>query len=61
MTVKFPGGICSWGFCKKGNGILVKLTGKMSISHYIGEVANDFHGYEYEIRYYKWLEDTIYH
>jgi hypothetical protein len=37
----------------KGNFILVKLARKRSISHYAAEVMKDFHGYEYEISYYK--------
>jgi hypothetical protein len=30
----------------------------MIIIHYIAEVMNDFDGNEYEIRYYKWIENT---
>ena len=41
----------------KGDLILVKLARKGSISHYAAEGMKDFHGYEYEIRYYKNLEN----
>jgi hypothetical protein len=42
----------------KGDFILVKLARKRNISHYTSEVMKDFRGYEYEISYYKRLEDT---
>lgn len=37
--------------------ILVKLVRKGTISHYAAEVMKDFHRYEYEIKYYKNLEN----
>lgn len=37
----------------KGEFVLVQMTGKRSIFHYVAEVMNDFDGYGYEIRYYK--------
>jgi hypothetical protein len=42
----------------KGNFILVNLAGNRSISCYITEVINYFHGSGYDIRYCKWLENT---
>jgi hypothetical protein len=47
-----------FGDAAKGDFVLVKLAGKMSIFHYIAEVMNDFDKNEYEIRYYKWIENT---
>jgi hypothetical protein len=43
------------GDIAKKDFVLVELAGKRSISHYMAEVVN---GYEYEIGYYKQLEDT---
>jgi hypothetical protein len=42
----------------QGDFVLVKLAGKTSIFHYIAQVMNDFDGNEYEIRYYKRIENT---
>jgi hypothetical protein len=48
-----------FGDVAQGDFVLVKLTGKKkSIFHYVVEVMNDFDGNEYEIRYYKWIENT---
>ena len=33
----------------KGDFVLVNLTGKRTISHYIAKVVNYFHGHEYEV------------
>lgn len=43
---------------KRGILFLKKLARKRSISHYLSEVMKNFHGYEYEICYYRHLENT---
>jgi hypothetical protein len=48
----------AFGDDAKGAFILVKLARKRSISHYAAEVMKDFHGHEYEISYYRHLENT---
>jgi hypothetical protein len=47
-----------FGDLAQGDFVLVKLAGKKSIFHYIAEAMNDFDRNEYEIRYYKWIENT---
>jgi hypothetical protein len=49
-----------FGVVAKGYFFLVKLAGKKkkNIFHYIAEVMNDFNGNEYEVRYYKRIENT---
>jgi hypothetical protein len=47
-----------FGDMAQGDFVLVKLAGKKSFFHYIAVVMNDFDGKEYEIRYYKWIENT---
>jgi hypothetical protein len=36
------------GYNARGDLVLVQLTGKRRISHYVTEVVNGLHGYEYE-------------
>jgi hypothetical protein len=48
-----------FGAVAQGDFVLVKLEGKKNITfHYIAEVMNDFHGNEYETRYYTRIENT---
>jgi hypothetical protein len=37
--------------------VLLKLAAKKSIFHYVPKAINDFDGYEYEMRYYKLIEN----
>ena len=46
------------GDVAEGDFILVKPARKRSISSYIAEIMNDIHGYECEITYYKWLDNS---